>query len=144
MVYLYSIDWITIFVSDHNRPWFLVVAFVIFLGGIFSCIQLCQLKSVGKGGIYAPFLWVVRAFAGWYAWLDERCSSLCIDAYSIVWSSGLLCDPIASFYNTRFHCTTSAYRRNDFMLLHRTTVALNRTSFLRMLVLFTIILETVY
>lgn len=30
----------------------LVVAFLIFLGGIFSCIQLCLLKSVRKGGIY--------------------------------------------------------------------------------------------
>lgn len=141
-VYLYSIDCITIFVSDYNWPWFFC-RLCHLLGWNLLLHSIMSTQKSRKSRCSSPF-WVVWAFAEWYACSNERCSSLCIGAYSFVWSSGLLCDHIASIYNTRYRCTTSAYRRNDLMLLSRTTVALKRTSFVRELILFTIILATVY
>lgn len=77
----------------------MAVVFVIFGGTcIFSCIQLFLLKRVGHRR---------------YICLSDSCerrSSYHICERSIVWSSGLPCDPIAWSYNTRFNWTTVAYR----------------------------------
>lgn len=77
----------------------MAVVFVIFGGTcIFSCIQLFLLKRVGHRR---------------YICLSDSCerrSSYHICERSIVWSSGLPCDPIALSHNTRFNWTTVAYR----------------------------------
>lgn len=59
--------------------------------------------------VYIP-LW----FEGWNAWSNERCSSNCIGARSIVRSFCLSCNQLALFYNTLFHCTKDAYRRKIY------------------------------
>lgn len=112
----------------------LAAAFVIVFGGIISCFQLCLLKCVGNGRYRPPLThrccFTVKRMIG-------RLSYNLFGAGWIVRKSWISCDPISLSYNTRFHFITVAYRRKIFrkiqIYLHRTTVDLNRASFVRVL-----------
>lgn len=72
-------------------------------------------------------LWLDQAYIRWNAWSDERRSSYCIAARSIVRSFSLSCDPIALYYNTCFHCKTVAYWRRLNRKIQCVVIVLNMT-----------------
>lgn len=118
-VLLYSIHCVSISVSGHNRPWFLLlILLVIVLGGISPCIQLFLLKSVENGdeGINTLSDSYKHSYDKTND-LTKRRLSYCIGTRSIVRPSGLSCNHIALSYNTRFHCTIVAYRRKKMTMM---------------------------
>lgn len=70
---------LSISVSDHNRPWMLLIV---------SCVQLCPQKSVGNCRYEYP-LWLSRSLVTWNTWLHERPTSIRMDTRLIVQSPNL-------------------------------------------------------
>lgn len=88
-------------VLDHSWPWMLI-NFCFFLGSIFTCIQLCLLKSV-VNGLYSSSDLHEHSFHG----TNDRTSNR-IGARSIVRSLDHSRVFIAFSYNPCFYCTIVA------------------------------------
>lgn len=129
---------LSISVSDHNRPWMLLIV---------SCIQLCPQKSVGNCRYEYP-LWLSRSLVTWNTWLHERPTSIRMDTRSIVQSPNhsrfyrIIWQNLLSLYNSRMQKQDIS---QDLMCLHRTTFAFERANFVvRILFSKAIISATVY
>lgn len=129
---------LSISVSDHNRPWMLLIVF---------CIQLCPQKSVGNCRYEYP-LWLSRSLVTWNTWLHERPTSIRMDTRSIDQSPNhsrfyrIIWQNLLSLYNSRMQKQDIS---QDLMCLHRTTFAFERANFVvRILFSKAIISATVY
>lgn len=129
---------LSISVSDHNRPWMLLIV---------SCVQLCPQKSVGNCRYEYP-LWLSRSLVTWNTWLHERPTSIRMDTRSIVQSPNhsrfyrIIWQNLLSLYNSRMQKQDIS---QDLMCLHRTTFAFERANFVvRILFSKAIISATVY
>lgn len=123
--------------KPHLKILCTIFSFVI-LGGIFSCIQILLLKSIGIGWFMPTYpLWLVRSLVRGNACSDERCIVVlyCRIVLSQVQSSNHRA--ILSHYLTPLAFTVQqSYTKRyiaSFIAFNRTTVALNRTSFVRVL-----------
>lgn len=129
---------LSISVSDHNRPWMLLIV---------SCVQLCPQKSVGNCRYEYP-LWLSRSLVTWNTWLHERPTSIRMDTRLIVQSPNLsrsyriIWQNLLSLYNSRMQTQDIS---QDLMCLHRTSFAFERANFVvRILFSQAIISVTVY
>lgn len=129
---------LSISVSDHNRPWMLLIV---------SCVQLCPQKSVGNCRYEYP-LWLSRSLVTWNTWLHERPTSIRMDTRLIVQSPNLsrsyriIWQNLLSLYNSRMQTQDIS---QDLMCLHRTSFAFERANFIvRILFSQAIISVTVY
>lgn len=110
---------LSISVSDHNRPWMLLIV---------SCVQLCPQKSVGNCRYEYP-LWLSRSLVTWNTWLHERPTSIRMDTRLIVQSPNLsrsyriIWQNLLSLYNSRMQTQDIS---QDLMCLHRTSFAFER------------------